>query len=71
MENYEAICRELCGVLRRTRFLSDIKSLTHVREPDGRRTVTAEFDGGYRKEINVSMDSGIAMIEDILKGLKE
>ena len=68
-ENYGSICRELCALLRKTRYLSDLKELVHEYEPNGDRTVIAEFDGGYSKKINVSSDSGIAMIADILKGL--
>ena len=68
-ENYNLLCEELCVLLRKTRYLSDLKSLTHIVEPTGDRTVWAEFTGGYRKAVNVSKDSGFAMIMDILKGL--
>lgn len=69
MENYSLLCNELCRLLRKTRYLSDLKSLTHTVEPSGTRTVTAEFDGGYKKEINVTADSGWAMLMDIMRGL--
>ena len=68
-ENYELLCREFCVLLRKTRYLSDLRELIHTVEPDGTRNVLAVFGGGYRKRINVTSDSGIAMLADILKGL--
>jgi hypothetical protein len=68
-ENYEMLCREFCALLRKTRFLADLRELVHIVEPNGTRKVLAVFNGGYRKKINVTSDSGIAMLADILKGL--
>lgn len=66
MENYQAICDTLCSTLRLTRQLDDLVKLEHIQE--GReRYVVATFDGGYTKTVRVTMDSGIAMIKDILK----
>ena len=66
-ENYAQLCHEFCVLLRKTRFLSDLRELIYIFEPDGTRNVLAIFDGGYRKKINVTADSGIAMLADILK----
>ena len=68
MENYQAICDTLCSTLRLTRQFDDLESLEHIQ--DGKeRYVVAKFDGYYTKRIRVTMDSGIAMIKDILRNL--
>ena len=68
MENYQAICDTLCSTLRLTRQFDDLVKLEHIQ--DGReRYVVARFYGGYTKQIRVTMDSGIAMIKDIIRNL--
>ena len=68
MENYQAICDTLCSTLRLTRQFDDLESLKHIQE-DEERYVVAKFDGNYTKRIRVTMDSGIAMIKDIVNHL--
>ena len=68
MENYQAICNALCSTLRLTRQFDDLESLEHIKEGE-ERYVVASFDGNYTKRIRVTMDSGIAMIKDIVKHL--
>ena len=68
MENYQAICDTLCSTLRLTRQFDDLESLKHIQE-DEDRYVVAKFDGNYTKRIRVTMDSGIAMIKDIVNHL--
>ena len=68
MENYQVICNWLCGALQRTRQFDDLESLEHIKEGE-ERYVVASFDGNYTKRIRVTMDSGIAMIKDILRNL--
>ena len=68
MENYQAICNALCSTLRLTRQFDDLESLKHIQEGK-ERYVVAKFDGNYTKRIRVTMDSGIAMIKDILRNL--
>lgn len=65
MENYQAICMCLCVTLRQTRQYSDLESLDHVQKSEDRYVIARFANGGYRK-INVTADSGIAMIKDIL-----
>lgn len=68
MENYQVICDTLCSTLRLTRQFDDLVKLEHIQ--DGKeRYVVARFDGNYTKRIRVTMDSGIAMIKDILRNL--
>lgn len=64
-ENKQAICNELVEVLRMTRCFSDLQRLDYHKENDRDEHVIAVFEN-YTKSINVSMDSGIAMIRDIL-----
>ena len=68
MENYQVICNWLCGALQRTRQFNDLESLEHIQEGK-ERYVVAKFDGYYTKRIRVTMDSGIAMIKDIVNHL--
>ena len=68
MENYQVICNWLCGALQRTRQFDDLESLKHIKESK-ESYVVAKFDGNYTKQIRVTMDSGIAMIKEIVNHL--
>lgn len=63
-EDKRAICKALLPVLQMTRNLNDLVSLEYDTL---REIVVATFDSGYTKRANVAMDSGTAMIKDILK----
>ena len=63
-ENKQKICDLLFPALRATRNLYDLTGL----EYDPRlEIVTATFASGYSKRANVAMDSGTAMIVDIIR----
>lgn len=68
MENHQAICMLLCLTLRETRQYSDLESLDYAKKGEGRYVIARFVNGGYRK-INVTADSGIAMIKDILRNI--
>ena len=68
MENHQVICMLLCLTLRETRQYSDLESLDYAKKGEGRYVIARFVNGGYRK-INVTADSGIAMIKDILEHL--
>ena len=68
MENYHKICENLCKTLQETRQYDDLLELQHLGHGDGRR-VYAVYKNGSIRVINVALDSGIAMIKDILKNL--
>lgn len=68
MEDYQAICDSLCKTLQQTRQYDDLRELVHFYT-GGDRLVCAIFKNGSKRKINVTMDSGIAMIKDILKNL--
>lgn len=68
MENHQVICMLLCLTLRETRQYSDLESLDYAKKGEGRYVIARFVNGGYRK-INVTADSGIAMIKDILRNI--
>jgi hypothetical protein len=68
-EDKQLICDLLCAALKATRDQQDLQSLTyHYNGPDDQMVTIAWSEGGT--SVNVSMDSGIAMIRDILKALR-
>ena len=66
MEDKQKICDLLLAALKQTREAGDITALTY---DSGKEVVTAEFEGGGKRRINVAMDSGTAMIRDIMNSL--
>ena len=68
MEDKQKICDLLLPALQATRNLYDLEKLTYYRDGD-RETVTATFRNGYDKHVNVAMDSGTAMIKDIISNI--
>lgn len=64
-EDKQAICDALLLALKKTRHLYDLVGLEYTKL-DGDEIVVAEFQNGYRKEICVNLDSGVAMIVDIV-----
>lgn len=66
MEDNQRICDLLALTLKETREFNNIKGLRYDEQYE---IVTAEFASGGKRLINVSMDSGIAMIKDILKAI--
>lgn len=69
MEDKQKICDLLLATLQATRECSDLESLTYVTPEQPNRYdsyVEARFQGGGKRIINTSMDSGFAMIRDIM-----
>ena len=64
-ENKQEICDLLVPVLKATRNLYDLEKLTYIKT-DYREDVVATFTSGYEKTACVNMDSGTAMIRDII-----
>lgn len=63
-EDKQKICDLLLPALQATRSLYDLQELEYS---EGRELVYAKFESGYQKVVNVAMDSGTAMIRDIVK----
>lgn len=65
-EDKQKICDLLCTTLHATRNAADVCSMTHDTESE---TVTITFLSGGKRVVNVAMDSGTAMIRDIMTNL--
>lgn len=63
-EDKQKILDLLLPALQATRNLYDLQDLEYSEERD---LVYAKFESGYQKVVNVAMDSGTAMIRDIVK----
>lgn len=64
MESKQEICEALLVTLQLTDNLHDLSTLEYDEEKE---VVKATFDNGYTKFANVCMDSGTAMILDIVR----
>ena len=63
MENKQKILDNLLNALKETRNQSDLDELTYDPLTE---TVSARYNTGYSRRINVALDSGTAMIKDVL-----
>ena len=68
MENKQRICDLLALTLRETENLYDLVDLRYQKDGYD-EIVVAEFENGSRKIANVAMDSGTAMIKDIVSSI--
>jgi hypothetical protein len=66
MENKQAICDALLTTLQLTRRYEDIQ---HIAYDAATETVTVTYNEISHRYINVECDSGIAMVQDILKNI--
>ncbi len=67
-EDKQEICDALLKALQLTRQYDDLQTLQYYVRSNGDELVVAEFEQGV-KRINVNMDSGAAMIRDIVSHL--
>ena len=70
MENKQLILDSLCSALQLTRDQADLEALEYREIGPAKQRVIATYDGGGSREINVSLDSGIAMIRDVLRAIE-
>ena len=74
MENKQDVCNKMCEAIRATdasKFGGALKELRYMKLEDGREIVRPIFEdgtgnGGYY-DVDVTCDSGIAIIMDITK----
>ena len=66
MENKQKICDLLLKALQETYNASDLLSLEYNAQKE---SVTITFASGGKRVVNVAMDSGTAMIRDIVNHL--
>lgn len=67
-EDKQKILDLLLPALQATRALDDLMSLVYVKTEQDEERVIAIFPEGD-KIVNVTMDSGVAMIQDVIKGI--
>ena len=70
-ENKKEITKALLPVLQMTRNLWDLIDLEYREDEEvsGIEVVIATFRNGHRKVVDVTMDSGTALIKDIINGI--
>lgn len=66
-ENKQAICASLLQTIQKTRAGKGIYTMEYIKTESGAETVKVVFVGGYIQYINVTFDSGIALIKDVMK----
>lgn len=66
MEDKQLICSQLCFALQLTDNCKDLYSIIYDKEKE---LVYIRFSGGT-KTVNVQMDSGTAMVRDIVNHLE-
>ena len=69
-ENKQHICDLLTEVLKATRDQHDCVTIRYDRIGDDMEQVTIDYEGGGHRSVNVSLDSGIAMVRDILRAIQ-
>lgn len=67
-EDKQKILDLLLPALQATRNLDDLMSLVYVKLENGGERVISIFPAGD-KVVNITMDSGVAMIQDVIKGI--
>ena len=67
-ENKEKVTEKLLEALKYARIGADIKSMEYKKE-NCDEYVTVTYDNGYSKRINVTADSGKALIADVISNL--
>lgn len=63
-ENKQEILDLLVRAVRKTYAGADIEEMIYYEDTE---EVIVVYNHGYRKSVNVALDSGIAMIRDVLK----
>lgn len=66
MEDKQEIVMHLKWLLKATRAGSGIETLVLSRDE---KTVAIRFNSGFTKDVNIECDSGIAIIQDVVKAL--
>jgi len=68
-ENKREIVQALLPVLQKTRHFSDLVNLQYETHEDCAERVVATYVNGHKNRVNVTADSGYALILDILRGI--
>ena len=65
-EDKQKICKLLCAALKATKDQCNLKDILYVKYTEYEELVTLRYENGHKKDINVTGDSGIQTIKDIL-----
>lgn len=68
-ENKAIITQALFNALKTTAEGVNIAEMNYQQLTNGDELVTIIYDNGYRNTINVSADSGVALMRDVLRGI--
>lgn len=68
MEDKQKILDLLLPTLQATRKNADLKELTY-KARNNNEFVICKFESGFELFVNVTMDSGMAMIRDIMRAI--
>ena len=68
-KNKQEILNALCHVLKLTSNAADVESISYEKTDGGMEYANVLFEGGGKRKINISMDSGTAMIHDVMQNL--
>ena len=72
MENKQEICNLLLKALQATRGGEDITALDYVNDKEvGIEVVEIRYKNGHIRPIDVSFDTGITLIRDIVSGIPD
>lgn len=66
-EDKEAVTQALFNALKTTVEGVDIAEMNYRRLSNNEELVTIVYNTGYRKTVNVSCDSGVALMKDVLR----
>ena len=74
-ENKELIAKHMYELLKQTRFGNNLRDVRYIPIVNmasqlEKEILSIEWDNGYTETINVTADSGLAMIIDLAKWLK-
>lgn len=68
-EDKEVVTRALFQALKTTVEGVNLAEMEYKRLQDNTELVTLIYDNGYRKTVNVSCDSGVALMKDVLRAI--
>lgn len=66
-EDKEVITQALFNALKTTVEGVNMAEMNYQKLSSGEELVTMIYDNGYRKTVNVSCDSGVALMRDVLR----
>lgn len=69
-EDKELILTWLLQTLRNTVAGINLVNIAYKQLDDGDEHAILVYENGYRKTVNITADSGVAMISDIIKAMK-